>query len=122
MSMERYPVINEAAKKLCAVLAASMVLLFCGSGTARADAADLFDTDYVHRIEITLSDEDWGDLLSHPIDKTKYKADLLIDGEVINEVSFATKGTSSLLIAAGNPENARYSFKINFGYFSEGQT
>ena len=122
LRMERYSVMMGAGKKLCAVFAAAIVILFCSCQTARADAADLFDAGDVHRIDIMLSDRDWSDLLSHPVDKTKYKADLLIDGEPVNNVSFATKGTSSLLIAASDPENDRYSLKVNFGYFTEGQT
>ena len=58
MRMERSSVMMGAGKKLCAVFAAAIVILFCGSQTARADAADLFDAGDVHRIDIMLSDED----------------------------------------------------------------
>lgn len=82
----------------------------------------LFDTGFVHTISILLSDEDWGDLMENPADKTKYRADIEIDGEIIKDVSFATKGNSSLFIVAADPDSSRYSYRVNFGKFIKGQT
>ena len=62
-----------------AVLIAIAAILLCGCATARADVSAFFDPGIVHRIGITLSEEDWGELLAHPADKVKYKADLVID-------------------------------------------
>ena len=62
----------------------------------------LFDSSYVHRINITIAQEDWNDLLTNPLEKTKYKADIEIDGELVEEVSFATKGNSSLAFVAAD--------------------
>ena len=56
----------------------------------------LFDTSYVHKINIDIAEDDWEDLKQNAINKTKYKVNVTIDGETINEVSFATKGNSSL--------------------------
>ena len=81
----------------------------------------LFDSSYVHRIDIRIADEDWNDLLANPLKKTKYKADIEIDGEVIEQVSFATKGNSSLAFVAADG-SSRYSFKVNFGKYNKGQT
>lgn len=47
---------------------------------------------------------------------------MVIDGETVHEVSFSTKGTSSLVLASKKPDNSRYNFKIKFGRFVEGQT
>ena len=81
----------------------------------------LFDSSYVHRINITIAQEDWNDLLTNPLEKTKYKADIEIDGELVEEVSFATKGNSSLAFVAADG-NSRFSYKVNFGKFNKGQT
>ena len=46
----------------------------------------------------------------------------LIDGEKINDVSFATKGNTSLTSVASDKDSDRYSFKVNFGKYVDGQT
>ena len=82
----------------------------------------LFDSSYVHTFDIAISEEDWADLLENPLDKTKYAVNVTIDGETVEQVSFATKGNSSLSQVASDPDSKRYSFKINFGKFVKGQT
>ena len=85
------------------------------------DNIPIFDTGRVHKIDIRISGEDWDGLQADPLRKTKYKVDADIEGEVIEDVSFATKGTSSLLIASKKPDNMRYSFKIKFDHFDKDQ-
>lgn len=110
------------------LLLVAFVIAFCGctGSAALADSPDyehtLFDTGVVHQINISLSGEDWDDLLANPVDKTKYKADIEIDGEMIRDVSLATKGNSSLFLVAADPYSSRYSFKVNFGKYVDGQT
>ncbi len=90
--------------------------------TASVGYADtLFDTSTVHEINVELAEDDWKDLLANPLEKTKYKADVTIDGEKIENVSFATKGNTSLSQVASS-DSDRYSFKINFGKYEKGQT
>ena len=88
--------------------------------TERTD--DIFDTSYVHQINIEISEEDWNDLLNNPLEKTKYKVNLTIDGNEVNEVSFATKGNTSLSSVAADSNSDRYSFKINFSKYDKQQT
>ena len=85
-------------------------------------AGGLFDTGLVHKVNVHITEEDWDDLLKNPVDKTKYKVDVEIDGEKVKDVSFSTKGNSSLLFVADDPDSDRYSFKINFGKYTKGQT
>ena len=80
----------------------------------------LFDTSFVHRIDVEIAEEDWNDLLANAIIKTKYKANVIIDGERVDEVSFSTKGNSSLYFVAYEPDARRFSFKINFGKYVDG--
>ena len=83
----------------------------------------IFDDSYVHLVEVTISDEDWQDLLANPTKKTKYKCDVKIDGIEFKNVAFSTKGNSSLNRVAEAPKKSeRYSFKINFGKYVEDQT
>ena len=90
------------------------------SETGYADK--LFDTSSVHTIDITIADSDWSDLKADPTAKTKYKADITIDGETVKDVSFATKGNTSLTAVAADKNSDRYSFKVNFGKYVDGQT
>ena len=82
----------------------------------------LFDSSYVHQIDIAISDADWSDLTANPIDKTKYEVSITIDGETVSSVSFATKGNTSLSSVADDKDSDRYSFKVNFGKYVDGQT
>ena len=89
--------------------------------TSSANYADsLFDTGYVHKINVELSDDDWKDLKANPLNKTKYSANVTIDGNKVGNVSFATKGNTSLSQVASS-DSDRYSFKINFGKYEKGQ-
>ena len=85
-------------------------------------ADDLFDTSFVHAIDVRISEEDWSDLLEHPTDKTKYEVTVVIDGETAEDASFSTKGHSSLFFVADDEDSQRYSFKINFENGAEGRT
>lgn len=89
---------------------------------ANGYAEKLFDTSYVHTIDITISEDDWNDLTENPLDKTKYEVNITIDGETIESVSFATKGNTSLTSVAGDADSVRYSFKVNFGKYNKEQT
>ena len=81
----------------------------------------LFDPSKVHAIDIEMAPEDWKDLLEHPLDKTKYHADITIDGERVNNVSCSTKGNSSLLMVKQLYDVDRYSLKIDFNKYEEDQ-
>ena len=89
--------------------------------TSAAYAESLFDTGYVHEINVEIFEDDWKDLLENPLEKTKYKANVTIDGNRVENVSFATKGNTSLSQVASS-DSDRYSFKINFGKYDKGQT
>ena len=90
--------------------------------TNAAYADKLFDTSRVHTIDISVSDEDWADLKQNPTEKTKYHANVTIDGETLEDVSFATKGNTSLTSVAAMDDSDRYSFKVNFGKYKDDQT
>ena len=89
--------------------------------TSATYAESLFDTSFVHEINVEIGEDDWEDLLANPLKKTKYAADVTIDGNRAENVSFATKGNTSLSQVASS-DSDRYSFKINFGKFEKGQT
>ena len=87
-----------------------------------ASYADLiFNNTIVHTIDISMSKEDRADQLANPKDKTKYKADVVIDGEEIKDVAFNTKGNSSLYFVVDAGKD-KFSYGIEFGKFVDDQT
>lgn len=117
-------------RMLCVGLVLLMLVSLCaceglGGESGTADTAvynGLFDSSRVHTVEVSLSEEDWADLRENPLDKTKYEATVVIDGESLKQVSFATKGNTSLSSVASSPDSDRYSFKLNFGKFVKHQS
>ncbi len=91
------------------------------SSTESYYSETIFDTSYVHEINIEISEDDWADLLENPTAKTKYSVTVTIDGDTLYEVGFSTKGSTSLTSVATS-DSDRYSFKLNFGKFVDGQT
>lgn len=84
--------------------------------------ADLiFDNTVVHTVDVTISEEDRADQLANPTEKTKYKADVVIDGEEVKDVIFKTKGNSSLFFVAAAGKD-KFSYEINFNKKKTGQT
>ena len=81
----------------------------------------LFDQSVVHEINVEIDEEDWSDLKTNPLNKTKYMVQVTIDGETFQNVSFATKGNTSLSSVASDSDSDRYSFKINFGKYEAEQ-
>ena len=80
----------------------------------------LFDSSYVHSINIEISEEDWEDLKENALDETYYSCNITIDGETYENVGLRTKGNSSLAQVA-NSDSDRYSFKIKFDKFDKEQ-
>lgn len=86
----------------------------------------LFDSNYIHEVDIKISNSDWQDLLDNALAKKKYTVDVVIDGVKIKDVAFRTKGNSSLKNIAQGPGGGaasnRYSFKIFFGKYVKDQS
>ena len=74
----------------------------------------LFDHGRVHEINVEISEEDWADLRANPKNETKYPVSVTVDGETYRNVTFKTKGNTSLSSVAAM-DSDRYSFKLNFG-------
>ena len=108
------------------VLTLMICCLFSGCENSKEEDDDyqsrLFDQSYVHEIDIRISKQDWEDLLSDPASKSKYDIDVIVDGEEYKDVSFSTKGNSSLYFVAAEGNSERYSFKLNFAKNNEDQT
>ncbi|MEA4816384.1 MAG: CotH kinase family protein [Lachnospiraceae bacterium] len=90
------------------------------TSTAEADySTEIFGKDVI-TINITTSEEDWDYLTENATSKPYISADVEIDGLTYEDVGIKTKGNTSLTQVA-NSGSDRYSLKINFDKYVDGQ-
>lgn len=120
---------------LCAALAIVLAAVVLGLAVSAADGeapgedvpqaeeaipfgykADLFDTSYVHSLDIRMPAEDWEMFLDTCTDKAYWACDLAIDGETFADAAIRAKGNSSMnMLGRGE----KYSFKIEFDHYAD---
>lgn len=79
----------------------------------------LFDNSKVHTIDIVA--DDWDELIANAADEEYITADLVIDGEAYQNVAIRAKGNTSLSNVA-SMGSERYSLKVEFDHYNEGET
>lgn len=82
----------------------------------------LFDTEEVMRIDIQMKQEEWEEMLENAAAKEYYACDVQINDQKLGNVGLRTKGNTSLSAIARNPDTDRFSFKLEFDHYVEGQT
>ena len=82
----------------------------------------LFDTSEPMSVNIIMDEEDWNTMLSNAMSEEYYVCDVVINGTTIKNVAIRPKGNTSLSAIAMDPDTDRYSFKLEFDHFVEGQT
>ncbi len=127
---------NKHITKIAAVLI-SVVLVLCLSvqlfpdllspittDTAYAMEYEdkLFDTSEVIDINILMDEATWQDMLDNALKEEYYECDVVINGTTFHSVGIRPKGNTSLSNIANDPDNNRYSFKLEFDQFISGQT
>ncbi len=93
-----------------------------GPGVTMEYESRLFDTDEILSINIIMDDGEWNDMLSNAVSETYSQCDVEINGEMFYRVGIRPKGNTSLTSIAGDPETDRYSFKLEFDQYVEGQS
>lgn len=81
-----------------------------------AYAQMLFDTSYVHSLDIAMPGEDWDTFLDTCTDKEYWACDLIIDGELYPNAAVRAKGNSSMRMIG---EGEKYSLKIEFDHYRD---
>ncbi len=120
---------------IVAVMAAAVVLCFLavafsdrlteqlgGAGVQMEYESMLFDTDRIIDIDIRIDEDEWNDLLENPKAEEYHICDVVINGRTLRDVAVRTKGNSSLAAIAKDPNSDRYSLKLEFDHFVDGQT
>lgn len=82
----------------------------------------VFDKSKVMTINISMDKTSWNEMLENALDEEYYKCDIIINGETFKNVGIRPKGNTTLSQVANDPTTDRYSFKIKFDKYVEGQT
>lgn len=82
----------------------------------------LFDTSTILDINIVMEHDKWNEMLQNARQEEYYECDVVINGTTFKQVGIRPKGNTSLSSIAGDPDNNRYSFKLEFDRFADGQT
>ncbi|MCQ8891564.1 CotH kinase family protein [Pseudoalteromonas carrageenovora] len=82
--------------------------------------ATAFTPTAVNTLSITISDENWQDILDNPLDEEYHETAITFNGVTLDSVAIRTKGGSSLSSVA-NSSSDRYSFKVDINEYVSGQ-
>lgn len=93
-----------------------------GVGVVMQYESKLFDTDKILEVNIEIDEDDWQELLDNAISEMYYRCDVVINGTKVSNVGIRPKGNTSLTAIAADPNTDRYSLKIEFDQYVEGQT
>ena len=126
---------KHISKIIIAVMAVAVVLCFLaiafsgqltevlgGTGVRMEYETKLFDTDEIITVDIQMDEATWNELLTNAMSEEYYVCNVVINGKRVNNVAIRPKGNTSLSAIAMDPDTDRYSFKLEFDHFVEGQT
>ena len=126
---------KHITKIIAVVMAAAVGLCLCAAAfsdqiTAAADGMGvsmeyeqaLFDTGSILTVDIRMDAADWDDMLQNATAEEYYQCDVEIGGTIFYRVGIRPKGNTSLSAIASDPTTDRYSFKLEFDHYVEGQT
>lgn len=116
--------------RICAavmVLCLAVTLMLCFSDAVGIQAASttlgyesrLFDTSYVHSIDIVM--DNWDSFVENCESEEYSSCAVVIDGESYKNIAIRAKGNTSLSQVA-NYGSDRYSFKLEFDHYSDATT
>ncbi len=86
------------------------------------DYADEFDKSEIMSVSISVDPTKWQEMLDNAEAEEYISADIIINGETIKNVGIRPKGNSSLSSISQDEETDRYSFKVKFDEYVDGQT
>ena len=92
------------------------------TGITMAYETALFDTSSVLEVNIRMDEADWNDMLANAAAEEYYQCDVEIGGTTFYRVAIRPKGNTSLTSIASDPTTDRYSFKLEFDHYVDGQT
>lgn len=92
-----------------------------GDGLSMTYQNTLFDTSSVIEVDIDISEDNWASLLENATAEEYYDCDVTVNGTTYEHVGLRAKGNTSLSMVASS-DSDRYSFKIKFDEYVDGQS
>ena len=92
------------------------------TGVSLEYESKLFDTSQILDVNILINEDDWNNLLKNAISEEYYTCDVQINDETFYQVGIRPKGNTSLSTIVNDPDTDRYSFKLEFDQYIDGQT
>lgn len=89
---------------------------------AALDYVNQMDKSKILSVEISADASAWQSMLDNAINEEYISADITINGTTIKNVGIRPKGNSSLNSIARDEDSNRYSFKVKFDEYVQGQT
>lgn len=93
-----------------------------GKSVSMAYESALFDTDVIMSVNILMDEDDWQKMLDNAFAEEYYACDVEINGQTFYQVGIRTKGNTSLSSVVNDPTTDRYSLKLEFDHYVDGQT
>ena len=93
-----------------------------GSALTMEYQEELFGTDNIMQIDIIMEETEWEDMLKNASAEQYYSCDIIINGQRVNNVGIRPKGNTSLSAIVQDPDSDRYSLKLEFDHYVDGQT
>ena len=126
---------KHITKIIAAGMAAAVCLCLCTAafsgpiaaaagetGVSMAYETELFDTSSILTVNILMDEADWNDMLANAAAEEYYQCDVEIGGTTFYRVAIRPKGNTRLTSIASDPTTDRYSFKLEFDHYVDGQT
>ena len=115
---------TEAAAVLAMVLALLLSLHLPSfaqamGGVRQQYESSLFGTELV-TVDIQMDADDWQEMLDNAINEEYYVCDVVINGQTFSNAGIRPKGNTSLSQVASS-DSDRFSFKIEFDHYQDGQ-
>ena len=108
---------------LCAVAFSGQIAEAMGdAGISMEYETELFDTSSILTVNILMDEADWNDMLENATAEEYYQCDVEINGTTFYHVGIRPKGNTSLTSIASDPTTNRYSFKLEFDHYVDGQS
>lgn len=111
---------------LSVVLIVSLVFIKGGNSTTSSvtekTLASVLDKESITEINIDIDESDWNWLIENATDEEYRSGNITINGETFYNVGIRPKGNTSLTNVAKDDTTDRYSFKIKFDEYVDGQT
>lgn len=113
-----------AAVSALLMMAGALVVALAGVVPEASDGyayvERFFPEDRVIEVRIDLDPSDFADILANPLEEEYKPAKVTVDGVTLDYVGVRAKGNSSLMQVASSDSN-RYSFKVDFDHYIDGQ-